>query len=168
MQKTIAIVLIVTLGVLSTSCTFHRARIRYESLNDEMQVAEGPLEGERLGRVVHNEGGAIWTDCTRAAETSLWAVMDDARRMGGNAIGEIRWLPDNEKRATAQPTCRKAWAWLLVWPVVLTPVFMRSRVEAYAYAIGEGATPGAGVYRIPESGEQRAALVARILAETDR
>jgi hypothetical protein len=119
--------------LLTSACTYHRARISYDDPAQPVPIREAEWEGELLGHVASNEGGAIWNNCTKSAETSLWAVIDDAQRMGGNAIGNVRWIPKKEKGNRDRPTCRKGWGWLAIWPVALTTVFMSSRVEAGVY-----------------------------------
>jgi len=161
-----AISLLVCCALLAatTSCTYHRAHIDYADYAEKIPLSADGFEGERLGTVAANEAGAIWNDCTKSAKGTLWILMDESKRLGGNAIGEIRWIPNKEKQTTELPTCRKGWAWFLVCPVLLTPVFMSSRAEAQAFRIPQGATPAVGRYRIPESDEDRSELIERILA----
>lgn len=96
----------------------------------------------------------------------MWVLMDDARRMGGNAIGEIRWVPQNAGKTTDEPTCKKKWGWFLVWPVLVTPGFMSAKVEAVAYNVPDTSTAVAGLYRIPDDAVDRAALARRIVNDT--
>jgi hypothetical protein len=91
--------------------------------------------------------------------------MEDTRRLGGNAIGEIKWVPRNDQRSTDQPTCRKKWGWFLVWPVLATPAFMSARVEAVAYSVPDPSATVAGLYLIPENDEERAWLARRLAVE---
>jgi hypothetical protein len=147
-------------------CSYHRAYIAYSEYQGDVQVASTGWEGRRLGPVSAGEGGAIWERCTDVAKGSLWILMEDARKMGGNAIGEIRWTPQNPKKTSDEPTCKKKWGWFLVWPVLVTPGFMSAKVEAIAYEIPEGGATHAGLYRIPEDIAERTALAERILEET--
>ncbi len=168
MRRTIAGMLLVSMLALGPACSYHRAHINYSDYADQIPIREASWTGEKLGPVAANKAGAIWNSCTKAAEGSMWVLIDETRRMEGNAIGDIRWIPRKEKKDLRLPTCKKGWAWFLVWPVLLTPVFMSSRVEAVAYKIPETAPVQAGVYRIPESVEEQQILVERILAETAR
>jgi hypothetical protein len=86
--------------------------------------------------------------------------------MGGNAIGEIRWIPRSPKRATEDPTCRKKWGWVLIWPVLATPAFQSARVEAVAYDVPDTGATEAGLYLIPDDPEGRVTLAQKIVAET--
>jgi hypothetical protein len=165
MRQWTATTLVLSLLILSTSCSYHRAHFDYTDEAGAMSVSATAQDGERLGLVSANEGGAIWNDCTGSARGTLWLLMDRTKKLGGNAIGEIRWIPKSGVRSTGEPTCKKQWAWFLVWPVLLTPVFMSSRAEAYAYKIPEGAESVAGLYRIPDSEAGRRQLADRILAE---
>jgi hypothetical protein len=145
-------------------CSYQRAYVSYtEYEKEDIQAAATGWDGQRLGRVAANEGGALWERCTDVAEGSMWVLMDDARRMGGNAIGEIRWVPQDPKRTTDQPTCKKKWGWFLVWPVLATPGFMSARVEAVAYNVPDLSAAAAGVHVIPDDELERAALARRLV-----
>ena len=146
-------------------CTYHRAHFDYVDLAEAVPLRDSGWEGERLGLVAANEGGAIWNDCTKSARGTIWHLVHQAREMGGNAIGEIRWLPKTRKRTSGEPTCKRGWAWLAIWPVSFSRVFMSTRAEGYAYKVPEEASARAGLYRIPEDPRGRERLVDRILAE---
>jgi hypothetical protein len=165
MQRMTARVLIVFVLVVGLSCSYHRAHFSYEDYAERFPVSEFAWEGERLGEIAANEGGAFWNDCTKSARGTIWLLIDQTKQLGGNAIGEIRWIPKAEERSSGQPTCKKQWGWFLIWPVMVTPVFMSSRAEAYAYSIPEGTETGAGLYRIPETREEQEQLVDRIVGE---
>lgn len=145
-----------------SGCSFHRAYVSYNKTESDVQVAAAGWDGRRLGPVSAREGGALWEKCTDVAEGSLWVLMEDTRKMGGNAIGEIRWIPRSSKRATEDPTCRKKWGWVLIWPVLATPAFQSARVEAIAYNIPDTGTAQAGLYLIPEDPEERRLLAGEI------
>jgi hypothetical protein len=148
-----------------SACTYHRAYFSYEDKGDEFPIRTDGWEGVRLGRVYASEGGAIWKDCTPIAEAAVWVLMDQTRKLGGNAIGEIHWFPDNPNRTTADPVCKQGWGWFLVWPVLATPAFQRARVEAVAYRIDDPAATQSGMYLIPVSVDEQRLLAARIVAE---
>jgi hypothetical protein len=152
--------------VAASGCSFHRAYISYDSVDNDVQVAAEGWDGRRLGPVSAREGGALWEKCTAVAEGSLWVLMEDTRKMGGNAIGEIRWIPNSRKRSTDDPTCRKKWGWILIWPVLATPAFQSARVEAVAYNVPDTGAAQAGLYLIPDAESERASLARRIVAET--
>jgi hypothetical protein len=157
---------VVGLAVLGVGCSYHRAYVSYSEYQGDIQVASKGFEGQRLGPVSAGEGGAIWERCTDVARGSLWVLMEDARRMGGNALGDIRWVPQHPGRTTDQPTCKKKWGWFLVWPVLVTPGFMSARVEAVAYAVPDPRAAEAGLVVIPEDPAERATLAARLAAHT--
>ena len=110
----------------------------------------------------------MWERCTAVAEGSLWVLMEDARKLGGNAIGEIRWIPRNQNRATDDPTCRKKWGWILIWPVLATPAFQSARVEAVAYKVPDASATEAGLYLLPEDPDERWILAREIAAASMR
>ena len=167
MRRMTAGLLAVSFLFTSVSCTYHRAHINHSDYVGQMPISESAWAGESLGPVAANEAGAFWNNCTKSAKGTLWILIDETKRMGGNAIGDIRWIPNKEKRGRLTvPTCRKGWAWFLVWPVMVTPVFMSSRAEGVAYKVDESELPRAGLYLIPETDEGQSKLVERILAES--
>ncbi|MCP4902390.1 MAG: hypothetical protein GY906_35940, partial [bacterium] len=80
------------------ACTYHRAYIDYPEGTGEMPLRAGAFSGEALGPVRGGEGGAIWKDCTKVAQASVWVMIQQTQAMGGNAIGNIRWFPDRPLR----------------------------------------------------------------------
>jgi hypothetical protein len=151
--------------IAASGCSFHRAYVSCNEAENDVQVAAEGWDGRRLGPVSAREGGALWETCTDVAEGSLWVLMEDARKMGGNAIGEIRWIPNSRKRTTEDPTCRKQWGWVLIWPVLATPAFQSARVEAVAYAVPDTGATVANLYVIPENEAERVAPTRRIVSE---
>ena len=166
MKQLVTLVACVVLIGSGLGCSYHRAYVSYSKYDEDVQVAAAGWDGRRVGPVSAHEGGALWEKCTDVAEGSLWVLMDDARKMGGNAIGEIRWIPRNPNRTTADPTCRKKWGWVLVWPVLATPAFQSARVEAVAYKVPDTSAAEAGLYLIPDEPIERGILAQRIVAET--
>ena len=166
MKQLVTLVACVVLIGSGLGCSYHRAYVSYSKYDEDVQVAAAGWDGRRVGPVSAREGGALWEKCTDVAEGSLWVLMDDARKMGGNAIGEIRWIPRNPNRTTADPTCRKKWGWVLVWPVLATPAFQSARVEAVAYKVPDTSAAEAGLYLIPDEPIERGILAQRIVAET--
>ena len=167
MRRMTAGLLVLSSISLSVSCTYHRAHLNHSDYATQMPISESAWDGESLGPVAANEAGAFWNDCTKSVKGTLWILIDETRRMGGNAIGDIRWIPNKEKKGRLTvPTCRKAWGWLLLWPAMVTPVFMSSRAEGVAYTVDESELPRAGLYLIPETDEGQSKLVERILAES--
>lgn len=166
MRRVNAGFLLMCLLLLSVSCTYHRAHLNHSDYAAEMPIRDTGWDGESLGPVAANEAGAVWNDCTKSVKGTLWILMDETRRLGGNAIGDIRWIPKKAKKGNLTlPTCRKAWGWLAIWPALLSPVFMSSRAEAVAYKVDETKMPRAGLYLIPETDAGQMKLVERILAE---
>ena len=147
-------------------CSYHRAYVSYSEYEEDVQVAATGWDGRRLGTVSAGEGGALWERCTDVAEGSLWILMEDTRKMGGNAVGEIRWVPQDPKRTTNEPTCKKKWGWFLVWPVLVTPGFMSANVEAVAYNVPDISVTEAGLYLIPEDANEREALAKEIVHDS--
>ncbi len=166
MKRSVILLACALLLISVSGCSYHRAYVSYSKYDEDVQVAAAGWDGRRLGPVSAHEGGALWETCTDVAEGSLWVLMEDTRKMGGNAIGEIRWIPMNPKRTTEDPTCRKKWGWILIWPVLATPAFQSARVEAIAYDVPDTSAAEAGLYLIPEDPQERAALARRIVVDT--
>jgi len=166
MKRMMLLAVCVVLMGSGFGCSYHRAYVSYSTYEGDVQVAAAGWDGRRLGPVSAREGGAIWERCTDVAEGSMWVLMEDTRKMGGNAIGEIRWIPQDPKRTTDQPTCKKKWGWFLVWPVLVTPGFMSAKVEAVAFIVPDTSAAEAGLYLIPEDARERAALARRIVSDT--
>ena len=166
MKRFMVLVVCVVLLGSGFGCSYHRAYVSYSKVAEDVQVAAAGWDGRRLGPVSAREGGALWEKCTSVAEGSLWVLMDDTRKMGGNAIGEIRWIPKNGNRTTADPTCRKKWGWVLIWPVLATPAFQSARVEAVAYNVPDTSATVAGLYVIPEDPSERWTLAEKIVTES--
>lgn len=166
MRRSKALVSCAALLCSGIGCSYHRAYVSYAKYEEDVQVAAAGWDGRRLGPVSAREGGALWEKCTDVAAGSLWVLMEDTRKMGGNAIGEIRWIPRNPNRSTADPTCRKKWGWILVWPVLATPAFQSARVEAVAYRVPDTSAAEAGLYLIPNDPDERQSLARRIANDT--
>jgi len=165
------VILTIAVILLGTACSYHRAHVWYRDYHDQIPMLADPWDGEALGTVSARDGGAIWRKCTDVARGSIWHLIDETEQLGGNAIGDIRWIntrpgkPDKEKRNFDNPTCQKKWGWFLLWPFLLTPQFMSARVEAQAYR-GDGLPDlTSGIYSIPDSVADRELLVDRILAD---
>lgn len=162
MRSLRGVIVMVGLLLAVSACTYHRAYISYEDQAGDIAMRARSWDGERLGVVRASEGGAVWKDCTTVAEASIWVLMDEARRLGGNAIGDFRWVPQHPEHSSEVPMCRQRWGWFLIWPAVLSPAFQSAGVEAVAYRIPDAETPRAGLYPIPESRAERQALAERI------
>ncbi len=149
----------------AAACTHQRAYLSYEDSPGEIRLRAGGWDGERLGVVRASEGGPIWKDCTDVAEASIWMLMEATREMGGNAIGEFRWVPQHPKHSSEEPTCRQRWGWFLVWPALASPAFQSAGVEAVAYRVENPGAAREGLYIVPESEAERLVLAHRIASE---
>lgn len=152
--------------MLSGACAYQRAYIAYDRLEQALPLAATPLAGQAVGVVRAAEDGPVWKDCTRVAEAAVWVLIDETRRLGGDAVGSIRWFPNDPGDTTDRPCCRQRWGWVLVWPVLATPAFQLAEVEGTAYRLAGPAPEEGGVYPIPETAGARAELAARIVDET--
>jgi hypothetical protein len=155
--------LLATAVTLSGACTYQRAYIAYDRYKGGLPLAATPLNGEAVGVVAAAESGPVWKDCTKVAEAAVWVLIDETRRVGGNAVGNIRWFPDETVATADRPCCRQRWGWVLVWPVLATPAFQIAKVQGTAYRLAAPEPAPNGLYVIPETEDARADLVARIV-----
>ena len=151
--------------LVGSACTHQRAYFNYQDTQGEITMHAGGWDGERLGAVRASEGGPVWKDCTDVAEASIWMLMEATREMGGNAIGEFRWVPQHPKHSSDAPTCRQRWGWVLVWPVLATPAFQSAGVEAVAYLVDDPVAAREDLYLIPASEAARQQLARKIASE---
>ena len=165
MIRRLGVLLLAVSAVTSSACTYHRAYIDDAEFEEKMPIRNAAWDGELIGPLRAGEGGAIWEKCTNIARGSIWLLMDDARKMGGNAIGDVRWVPQNPKHTVDDASCKKKWGWFLIWPVLVTPAFQSARVDANAYLVPEGSEV-TRLYLIPESEIEWAAVVERILQDS--
>jgi len=161
----IAGVLLAVAVALSGACAYQRAYVAYDHPEQGLPLAAAPLTGEAIGVVRAAEGGPVWKDCTAVARAAVWVLIDETRRLGGNAVGNIRWFPNDPGDTTDRPCCRQRWGWVLVWPVLATPAFQVAEVEGTAYRLAEPVNHASAVYLIPESADARADLVTRIVED---
>jgi hypothetical protein len=168
------VILITAVLLLGTGCSYHRAHVWYRDYDNEVAMKAPSWDGEVVGTVSARDGGAIWTKCTDVARDSVWHLIDQTEQLGGNAIGDFRWInskpgqEDKPKRDFAEPTCQKKWGWFLLWPFLLTPQFMSARVEAQAYRVDSLPELTSEIYFIPDSVADRELLVDRIIDELRR
>lgn len=156
---------IVLVALVAQGCTYHSAFIRYDEF-PEVALQPESFTGENLGLVMVKEGGAIWRECTEVARGTIWLLLDEARRRGGNAIGDIRWMPQASARRIDRPTCRRRWGFFLIWPIVATPAFMAANAEGVVYRVDSTSADTAGLFLLPESEEETSRLVETILMAT--
>jgi hypothetical protein len=156
---------IALLALLTQGCSYHSAFIRYDEYTDVTLQAES-FSGDDLGVVTITEGGAIWKECTDVARGAIWLLIDEARRRGGNAVGDIRWMPRASDRRIDRPTCKRRWGFFLIWPVLATPAFMAANVEGVVYRTDSASNESAGLYRLPDGADETSRLVEAILVDT--
>jgi hypothetical protein len=165
MSRTREAIAVAGVLLLSSACTYHRAYLDYEPHNGDVRTSANGWDGERLGVVRASEGGAVWEGCTTVANGSIWVLMEETRKLGGNAIGDFRWVPQHPRHSSETPMCRQRWGWFLFWPVLLTPAFQSAGVEAVAYRVADPTAARAGLYLIPGSEAERLLLAGRIVTE---
>jgi hypothetical protein len=152
------------LALGTQACTYHRAYVDYDEYH-RVSLSGTSLEGEALGKVEAHQGGAIWKDCTDVARGTLWVLVDETRRLGGNAVGDLHWFADRSRAPSDRPTCKRRWVWFLAWPGFFTPAFMSARVEGVAYRLeGPEEASGSVVYLPEDEAALRRAIEALLAA----
>jgi hypothetical protein len=151
--------LIVILSIQWSGCSTSRALVNYKTVGEEskIQVNEGSVNGKSLGIAKGDEGGAIWANCTKKAEESMRMMLMEAKDKGGNAVGDIKWFASGD----STPSCKKGWGYLIVWPFILTPLFMSTAVEAQVYKL-EGGKNHTGLIMIPKSRAEEETLIKKL------
>jgi hypothetical protein len=149
---------VVIAGVLfiNLGCAINRAYLTYEEFNKDMPVRTSSWNGKSLGPVTGEEGGAVWNSCTEKARESMRDLIANVRQKGGNALGDIKWFAGG----TSEPKCKKGWGYVVIWPFLLTPLFMSTRVDGIAYKVDN---PRAGLWMIPNSPKDDLALANLII-----
>jgi hypothetical protein len=167
MKKILKSAVAIVVALQFVACSHHQAQISYDEFKD-MHVQAGPIAGaEDLGRVKGEHGGAIWDECTQKARDSVNRMIGAARAKGANAIGDVRWTDGN----TSTPTCKKGWGYFVIWPFVLTPLFMSTEVTGEAYKTTaptkhskKGKEEKSGLYMLPTNPALDTQVVEKILA----
>ncbi len=155
MKKTLSYLLVV--AFFASACSTHRARIDYNDFSEEgVALKAGEFEGENLGMVEGEDGGAIWDNCTEKARGSVQELIYNAKAKGANAIGNIRWHASD----SSEPRCKKGWGYFLIWPFILTPLFMSTAVEGDAF---KATKLGENMYPLPTNQEEMDALVSELV-----
>ncbi len=145
MMKWFNVVLISILALQWTACSTSRALIDYDKVDPSVKVSPGTINGKNVGVVHGDEGGAIWADCTDKATQSVKVMIAQAKDAGANAVGDVKW----DATGNSMPACKKGWGYLIIWPFILTPLFMSTAVTGTAYKV-EGGAKHTGLITIPE------------------
>ena len=150
------VVLLLAMGLFA-ACSTHKARINYKDFRDQgIALRSGNFDGEELGQVSGEHGGAIWDECTMKARGSVGEMIDNAKAMGANAIGNIKW----DAGETSEPRCKKSWGYFALTPFIFTPLFMGTRVQGVAY---KAKRMGDNMIPLPQTEEEREALISALV-----
>jgi hypothetical protein len=149
---------LVAMSFFIAACSTHKANFSYSEFKSEMPIKAGSVDGEELGAIEGSQGGFVWTSCNEQARDAVQDLISNARAKGANAIGNIKWRADG----TSDPTCKKSWGFVLIWPFLFTPLFASSHADATAYKTGAGKK--AGLFMLPTNKVEEEALISKILA----
>ena len=160
MKNTLTKVIVLVFAMAQfAACSTHKARINYKDFRDKgIALKSGNFNGEELGMIEGEHGGAIWDNCTEKARGSVEEMIDNAKAKGANAIGNIKW----DASESSQPTCKKSWGYFMLWPFVLTPLFMSTRVTGIAY---KAKKMGDNMIPLPNTAEEREAFIAKVIGQ---
>lgn len=132
----------------------------------DLLIEPYPIEGEQsIAPLYASKGYPISVSCTDATKEVLVMLIGLARSKGGNAIGDIRWLP-KEDMLRRDPTCKKRWVWAIPFPFLFTSYFMKVDVSAQAYKLDLSKSyqrPAQGTYMIPKGQDADHELANAIL-----
>lgn len=154
-QKVLAV--LVAMSFFIGACSTHKANFSYSEFKNDMPIKAGAQDGEELGAIEGSQGGFVWTPCSEQAREAVQELISNARAKGANAIGNIKWRADG----TSDPTCKKSWGFVLIWPFMFTPLFASSHADATAYKV---AGKKAGLFMLPTNKSDEEALIQQILA----
>lgn len=149
--------ILIAMSFLIGACSTHKAHFNYSDFKSDMPIKAGSQDGEEVGAVEGSRGGYVWTSCNDQAREAVRELISNARAKGGNAIGNIKWRTGG----TSEPTCKKSWGFVLIWPFLFTPLFASSHADATAY---KTSAKKAGLFMLPNSEDEQDALIREILA----
>lgn len=150
---------VIALTFALAACSTHTANIQYSEFSDRMALKTDAVTGQDLGPVTGEHGGAIWDECTGKARDSVVRMIDAAKSKGANAIGNIKW----HASGNSTPTCKKGWGYFALWPLVLTPLFMSTRVDGTAYKTDAAKAKKAGLLMLPTNQAELDAFVKQVM-----
>ena len=145
-----------------SACSTQKGFVNYSDYKKEMPIKAGAWDGQSLGSASASAGGAVWDDCKEKSDKAVRELIANAKGMGGNAIGNVKW-GDPEKGGTSEATCRKGWGWVMLAPFLLTPLFMNTNVRGDVYKI-KGSSKSASLFMLPNSIAEENALVEQLVA----
>lgn len=151
---------VVALSFVLSACSTHTAMLNYSEYNDRMVLKGDALTGQDLGPVTGEHGGAIWDKCDVHARSSVTRMIEAAKAKGANAIGDIKW----HASGNSTPTCRKSWGAFAFPVLVLTPLFLNTRVDGTAYKTDGAKSKKAGLLMLPNNQAELDALVNTVMA----
>ena len=146
--------LVIASSVALAACSTHNANFKYSEVSNDIPVKNGALDGEELGIVEGSSGGAIWNNCEEEAKNSVKEMIRNAEAKGATAVGNVQWSATK----TSQPGCKKSWGLLIVWPFVLTPLFMSSKITGTAYK----GSKKMGLLMLPTTPQAESALIKQL------
>jgi uncharacterized protein YbjQ (UPF0145 family) len=166
-RQVIRLVFVAVLAIQWSGCSTSTAFINYESIDNTVKVSSDSLHGTNLGMVKGDEGGAIWNNCTEKATESVREMIYKTKAAGGNAIANVKWYATGN----STPSCKKGWGYLVIWPFILTPLFMSTAVTGDMIKMNAAEIPAKGkgkkakhadLYFIPDTAEGQLALAREI------
>ncbi len=160
-KSTVRFVVLAAVGFQLSACQIAPALVDYDHVDSTMKASAESFGGKNLGSVSGDEGGAIWNNCTEKATESVRVMLSRAKALGANAVGDITWRASKDKN----PTCKKGWGYMVIWPFILTPLFMSTAVDGVAYKTDGSSSKKKGLYLIPSDEQQQIALAHKIVQE---
>lgn len=113
------------------ACSTHHPELNYKEFHLYSGDNPGNKDFDEIGPVSGSGSGFLWSDCGEVATAAVKEMLDQAKAKGGDSVYKVRF------EQWSQPTCRKHWGWLLIWPAALGPWTAHSKVSGIAAVSGK-------------------------------
>ena len=112
-----------TIGALLASgiiagCTTSNSFVDYDKRQMYSGGNAGNIEFMEIGLVDASTQGFVWTSCDEMVTQVSDQLREEARKVGGNAIINVRWRDFDSGMLVRHPTCTTAWGWTAVPPLL--------------------------------------------------
>ena len=102
-------------------------------VNYDKQVYSGSEAGNKtfkeIGPVMIVERDFIWADCNELSHKALNNIKALSIKNGGDSIINLKWIVGSSHMQTNAAICEQQFGWILLWPVLLTPVTQNVMLE---------------------------------------
>ena len=129
-RKAAAVAALAGAGLLA-GCTTTTSFTEYDERAMYSTSTAGNIEYVEIGPVTASARGTAFTSCDRLTGRVADDLARHARRHGGNALINVRWINLDDGSTTPTPICTTGWGWFAVFGVGgLGPWVRGTRAEA--------------------------------------